>query len=438
MHPLRRFRSRRRLGLGLVLALGLSRIATAQSADTTGAAQGLRDYVAAATQDGGKLWNHSLLGPMILVDPKTREAYATQQPPGGEFRQVNGLWAGRIPDGIPTANFALNWAGTRWAMVLLPLPTDRFISLQLLVHESFHGIQESIGLSVPDRLNPHLDERDGRYWLRLELRALAAALKASGSARKSAARDAMLFRAVRLAEYPGADSLENSLEVAEGLAEYTGTRVALGYLKLPQSRAAELSPGFEKRKSYVRALGYGSGPGLGLLLDGYAPQWRSKVAKEGFAPQLVTAIKFKAPSDLVAEGNKAAARYDARTLATAEDERAAERGRMLADYRARLIDGPVLVLKQGGLQRAFNPNNLMAMGENGTIYPTGNFGADWGKLEVDSGGVLVALDFSTVRLEAPSATGGNQISGKGWVLTLNDGWELLPGERAGDWVAAKK
>ena len=38
-------------------------------------------------------------------------------------------------------------------------------------------------------------------------------------------RDAMCFRAARLARYPGADTLEESLEVAEGLAEYTGTRV---------------------------------------------------------------------------------------------------------------------------------------------------------------------------------------------------------------------
>lgn len=437
MYPLRLQSSRRRLGLGLVLALSVSGRVFAQSADTTGAAQGLSDYLAAATQDGGKLWNHSLLGPLILVDPQTRTAFATQQPPGGEFRQVNGLWAGKIPDGIPTANFALNWAGTRWAMVLLPLPRDRFISLQLLLHESFHGIQEAIGLSVLDRLNPHLDERDGRYWLRLELRALAAALGAKGGSRKEATRDALLFRAMRLAEYPGADSLENSLEVAEGLAEYTGTRLALDYLKLPQSRAAELSAEFEKRKTYVRALGYGTGPGLGLLLDDYAPGWRARVAKEGVAPQLVAALRFKAPADGNA-ATRAASRYDAEVLARAEDDRAVQRGRMLADYRARLIDGPVLVLKQRGLQRAFNPNNLMAMGADGTIYPTGSFSSEWGKLEVDSGGALVALDFNTVRLEAPAATTGTEIRGNGWILTLNDGWSLVPGDRTGDWQTARK
>lgn len=438
MHPLRRFYSRRRLGLGLILALSLTGNAKAQTpADTTGAARTIGDYLAAAKQDGGKLWKHSLLGPMILVDSRTRTAFATEPPPGGEFRQVNGLWSGNIPEGIPTANFALNWAGRRWAMVLLPLPQDRFLSLQLLLHESFHGIQDTIGLSAPDRLNPHLDERDGRYWLRLELRALAAALRSKGDTRRNAARDALLFRAQRMAEYPGADSLEGSLEVAEGLAEYTGTRLALDYLRLPESRAADLSASFEKRKTYVRSLGYGTGPGLGLLLDQYAPQWRTRVAMEGLAPQLVAALKFTAPADPAA-ATTAAGRYDAATLASAEDQRAAARARMLADYRARLIDGPVLVLRQERLQRAFNPNELMAMGPDGTIYPTGNFSSEWGKLSVDSGGALVSLDFNTLKLQAPGAGTGAEIRGKGWALTLNEGWALGPGERAGDWVAVKK
>lgn len=435
MYSLRLFCSRRRLGLGLALALSLAGCLEAQSsADTSGAARAIRDYIAAASLDGGRLWNHSLLGPMILVDPETRASFATRPPPGGEFRQVEGLWVGTIPEAIGTANYAFDWSGTRWAMVLLPLPEDRFLSLQLLLHESFHGIQDSLGLSARDRLNPHLDERDGRYWLRLELRAMAAALRSKGQARRLAARDAMLFRARRLTLYPGADTLEGSLEVAEGLAEYTGTRLALDYLKLPQTRAADLAPEFEKRKTFVRSLGYGTGPGLGLLLDDYAPGWRTRVARDGLARQLVIALRFAPPAD-PAVTTAAATRYDGEALARAEDERAERRSRMLSEYRARLIDGPVLVLRQNGLQRAFNPNELIAMGPDGTIYPTGTFGAEWGKLEVDSGGALVALDYNTLKLEAPSVTTGSEIRGKGWVLTLNEGWRLQLGERAGDFVA---
>jgi hypothetical protein len=438
MQPLRPFCSRGWLGLCLGLAVIPTPGLAQAPADTSGAAQAVRDYLAAAARDGGRLWGRSLKGPMILVDPAARTSVATERPPGGMFRQVHGIWLGTIPEGIPTANFALTWAGRRWAMVLLPLPEDRFIRLSLLLHEAFHGIQEQLGLSGPDYLNPHLDERDGRFWLRLELRAMATALRSDGTARASAARDALLFRAQRQALYPGADTLERALELAEGLAEYTGTRLALTQLGLPVSRAAELLQRFERRTTYVRSLGYGTGPGLGLLLDVYVPGWRRRVAREGLASQLGAGLRFRAPPDLSASARTAATRYDADALGLEEDARARARAEALADYRRRLIDGPVLTLRQAGLQRAFNPNTLVAAGADGTVYPTGTFGAAWGSLEVERGGALVSTDFTVLRLPAPSDTAGPVIRGEGWTLRLSEGWRLAPGDRAGDWVAVPR
>lgn len=437
MHSLRRNRSRRGLGLCLVAAAHLATASPARAqADTSGAAQAMRDYLAATARDGGRLWGRSLAGPMILVDPETRTAFASEEPPGGTFTERNGLWAGTIPEGIPVANFALTWVNRRWAMVLLPVPTDRFLALQLLVHESFHGIQEELGLSRPDRLNAHLDERDGRYWLRLELRALGAALAARGEKSRAAAGDAMRFRAARLARYPGADTLENSLELAEGLAEYTGTRVALDYLRLPERRAATLARDFEGRKTFVRSLGYGTGPGLGLLLDRFHPGWRRRVGQDGFAPLLVTVLGLASTAATEAAG--AAGRYGGDSLSAEEGRRAEARSRMLAEYRARLIEGPVLELRQQRLQRAFNPNELVPAGGDGTIYPTGTFGAAWGSLEVERGGALLALDFSLLRLPAPASPEGATITGDGWTLTLAEGWALAPGTRAGDWTVVKR
>lgn len=439
MQSLRRLCSRRRLGLCLGLMLGLARPGLAQApADTAGAADAIHDYLGAAARDGGRLWGRSLRGPMILVDPGTRAAFATERPPGGTFTEVDGLWRGTIPEGIPTANFALDWAGQRWAMVLLPLPEDRFVRLGLLLHESFHGIQEGLGLSGPDRLNPHLDERDGRYWLRLELRAMATALRTSGSARRAAARDAMLFRAERYSLYPGADSLEHALELAEGLAEYTGARLALDYLGLPVSRAAGLLRSFEGRATYVRALGYGTGPGLGLLLDAYAPGWRTRVARDGIASQLAAALRFTPPPDLAVRAGMAAHQYEMEALAKEEDARAETRAKAVADYRARLIEGPVLALRQPGLQRAFNPNTLVAFGPDGTVYPTGSFSAAWGSLEVEGGGALVAPDFTLLRLPAPRDSAGPVIHGEGWTLKLAAGWSLGPGPRQGDLTAVRR
>lgn len=331
MQSLRLLRPRRWLGVCLGTALAGRLIA--QAPPDSSAEASLSDYQTACQADAGRLWGQSLCGPLILVDPATRAAIANEQPPGGKFELAGGLWRGSLPPGIPTSNFALTWVGRRWSMVLLPLPPDRYDRLALLVHESFHRIQPALGLSGTDPLNPHLDEREGRYWLRLELRALAAALEATGNVRDRAVTDALLFRHQRQSRYPGADTLEAQLERQEGLAEYTGARIAIDALGLTSARAAVPTRQFESRPSYVRALGYGTGPGLGLLLDHYAPAWRKRAGQVGLAALLAEARRFRPPRDLVVAARTAAGRYDGAALAALEDERAAQRAVRLADYR---------------------------------------------------------------------------------------------------------
>ena len=422
---------------GALLAIALASPAAAQSppTDTVVAAQALGDFVRACTADGGALWGESLCGPTIVVHPATRAAVANDSPPGGVFRRDGAVWIGRIPDGIPVANTSLRWVDRDWAMALMPLGATRLARLQLLAHESFHRIQKAVGVTARDALNPHLDDREGRYWLRLELRALAAALLAPDDAAMEAARDAMLFRSARQAAYPGADTLENALELSEGLAEYTGYRIAIDHFDTTAAPAAAAALAFEGRPSYVRALGYGTGPALGLLLDRWAPGWRSRVVSSGPGPLLASAVGSTAPADLPpAELTQAAharaAHYGGAGIAREEDARAAERELRLADYRRRLVDGPVLVLEQDRLMRAFNPNTLVPFPGGGTIYPTGTFSGPWGRLEVDSGGAYVSDDFRAVRVEAPASTTdlerapGTVLAGPGWSLELADGWTV--------------
>jgi len=394
------------------------------------------DYLAACQSDRGAFWGRSLCGPILTVDPASRRATASELPPGGEFRKVGTVYLGVVPPGIPLANTALSWAGRDWAFVLEPLPEDRTIRLALLLHESYHRIQDSLGLGGGDPLNAHLDERDGRFWLRMELRAMAAALRDSGGAALSATRDAMRFRAYRYHRYPGSDSLEAALELHEGLAEYTGVALALVAMGQPVSRAADFLDAFQERPSFVRALGYGTGPGLGLLLDRYAPAWRERVAQQGFAAQLAAAVQVPLESqpDETATMSSAAA-YGASQVGAEEDRREAERQQRLLGYRASLVTGPVLVLEQEGLSRAFNPNTLIPLAGEGTIYPTGSFGAAWGSLEVREGGALVGLDYHTVRVPLPAEDSGSTVTGRGWKLELAPGWHLAPGTRPGDLTA---
>ncbi len=421
----------------LLLALGPALCLSQQRPDTAAARQAIREYRAACARDGGELWGTSLCGPILLVDPATRLSVAAERPPVEGYDQRGDVFVGIAPGDVPLANTSSDWGGRTWAFVRMPLPAEAGSRTALLLHESFHRIQTGLGLSGPDRLNPHLDERDGRFWYRLELRAAAAALRGSGPATHEAAKDALLFRAERHARYPGADTLERALELQEGLAEYTGHRLAFPTAGEGDRYGAAVLTGFESRPTYVRSAGYASGPALGLLLDRYARGWRPRVRQEGLAPQLAAALGFSPPEDLHAQAMARAGAYGGAALAAEEDARAAERQRRLGVYRARLVDGPVLVLREEGLMRSFNPNNLIPFPEGGTVYPTGFFQAPWGTAEV-SDGALVGEDLRTLILPAPEDTTARPIRGPGYVLTLAEGWVLAPGPRPGDLTVVRR
>ncbi|MGD0484528.1 MAG: hypothetical protein ABSB58_07720 [Gemmatimonadales bacterium] len=415
-------------------------IAAAQAAaDSAAALTGVREFWAACSHDAGRTWGKSLCGPLITVNGQTGLAIATEQPPRGTFTRSGTLWIGQVPEGMQVANTAFEWNGRLWSTVRLPLPTDRFARIQLLIHESFHRIQPDLGLNAGDAMNAHLDERDGRYLLRLELRAMAAAIQTSGAAARRATTDALLFRPERNRLYPGSDMLENALEIQEGLPEYTGARLALTETGLTAARAAQAAAEFENRPTYVRALGYGTGPLLGILLDRYTPGWRTRIREAGFAHQLASAVGFVPPADLSAAVAASAVRYGGDSLARAEDDRAASRARALAAYRALLVDGPVLVLRADELFRSFDPNNLVPLGASGTVYPNGTFQAVWGVLTVERGGALVAPGNREVRVPVPPATDSTAaaLQGDGWRLELRPGWRLRPGPRPGDLTATR-
>ncbi len=136
---------------------------------------------------------------------------------------------------------------------------------------------------------------------------------------------------------------------------------------------------------------------------------------------------------------EAAARYGGKALAREEDSRAAARARAVAEYRAQLVDGPVIILRAEEMFRSFNPNNLVPLGSEGTVYPTGTFRAEWGVLTVEQGGALVSPDNREVRVPVPTGMDATAtaIEGPGWRLELAEGWQLHPGPRPGDFTAAK-
>jgi hypothetical protein len=82
-----------------------------------------------------------------------------------------------------------------------------------------------------------------------------------------------------------------------------------------------------------------------LLLDSYAPGWHRKLKiGDGYDTLLAAAIHFQVPANLHQAAEQGATLYDGSVLHASELERDRRRQLILAQNRAKFIDGPILKL----------------------------------------------------------------------------------------------
>ena len=203
-------------GCGCLLFLIIVGLPAAAQVDQTLAQQYFKEALALCERDGGRMWGVSLCGPMVIADAATGTIATSQPAPAGDRPRVLGV-----------VNAPVQWGGTTWSAYnwqMIP-KDDRAARGRLFMHELFHRIQPGLGLTaggpgVPDTAS-HLDSFEGRYWMRLEWRALARALGASGAARTAAIADALAFRAARHQRFRDAAASEHAVDINEGIATYT-------------------------------------------------------------------------------------------------------------------------------------------------------------------------------------------------------------------------
>jgi hypothetical protein len=391
------------------------------------------EALAACGRDGGRLWGESLCGPMMFADPSTHAVVASAPDGEGILKRSGGVFVGTLPATVNVSNTSLTWAGVNWMVVIASaIPGDGHRRATLFIHELWHRKQEELGFPPSGAANNHLDTREGRVWLRLEWRALAAALKSRGRERLRAVSDALLFRAYRRSLFPGAAAEERGMEMHEGLAEYTGVR--LGGSPAPSGYVADVEiVEAAERESFVRSFAYASGPAYGLLLDDAAPGWTRKLhGGDDLGSLLRARLRLRPVRDIRRNAFVRARPYGGAALMASEGEREEKRQRLLADYRKRLVEGPVLVIPLKSMRMSFDPGNLVPLDALGTVYPNIRVVDAWGILTVSRGGALMSAAYSSVNVPAPPDAGIRPVRGEGWTLELNEGWTLALGPRRGD------
>jgi hypothetical protein len=378
------------------------------------------------TKKNYELWNKDLYGPILLVNPETREIYANEPDAAGLLEKKGTFYKGILPNEINFANTAIEWNGKRWAMIMLPLPKDKPTRINLLTHELFHWAQPSLGFALSNRDNNHLDQKDGRIYLRLELEALSKALLTkSPSEVKEHLTNAFIFRKYRYSLFSNCDSTENVLELNEGLAEYTGQM-------LSGRNKEETIANFEKRLSmfmgyptFVRSFAYQTTPIYGFLLHDSKKEWNKEItASTNLTDFFCKAFRIKLPENLqksiVEKGDK----YDLNTIVTEETAREERNKKIVAEYKSRLVEQPHLDILLEQMQFSFDPRNIMPLEDKGTVYPNIRITDKWGILTVKSG-ALVSSDWKKVSLSIPIDINEKKIVGEGWVLELEEGYNLV-------------
>jgi hypothetical protein len=394
-------------------------------------------------RDGGALWHHSLCGPILLVDWTDNTAVANQPDAQGLLKPLGPVFVGTLPPDVVIASTPIEWGGKRWTELLWPVPDDVAHRHVMLSHELFHRAQIELGMLQHDGGNLHLDTLEGRILLQLEWHALARALTApDAGARRAAIADVLLFRHERYRLFPEAQAEEQALELNEGVAEYTGVRVGLPTAAERTAYALRDLETFVQVPTFVRSFAYATGPAWGLLLDQADPAWRDELAaamKSGHPrsldQMLQAAMKLPEPPPAAVKAREAD--YDA-TLRPRELARDQAKQAHLAELKARLVDGPVLRLPLAGHHASyqFNPQTLEALGATGVVYPTMKLQADWGTLAVEQGALLdKAMSVAAVAAAGASA---DRLQGPGWHLSLNKGWAVVPGDRAGDFAVRQE
>ena len=272
-----------------------------------------KEAQALCERDGGRLWGVSLCGPMVIADAATGTIATSQPAPAGDR-----------PREIGFVNAPVQWGGITWSAYnwqMIP-KDDQAERGRLFMHELFHCIQPRLGLTAATAPsageNTHLDSLEGRYWMRLEWRALARALGASGAARTSAIADALAFRAARHQRFPGAAAAEHVVDINEGIATYTqyvtGSEGAQDAIRNAMAGLAAAETG----TSFVRTFAYASGAGYGLLLDALSPGWHRKITgASDFGQLLSAAAGVTAAADAVAAARGMTARRCARPKSSA-------------------------------------------------------------------------------------------------------------------------
>jgi hypothetical protein len=374
------------------------------------------------TKDHKSLWNTDLYGPILFVEPKSRVVYSNYPDSSGILKQEGEIFSGILPANINVANTALNWAGRCWAMIMLPLPENKQERLDLLSHELFHRSQTLLGFKLNNPENNHLEQKEGRMYLLMELEALRQALLSKSKSEENMnLANALYLRNHRYKIYPNARLNENYLELNEGLATYTGIIMSgRDEIQLEEYFTDKINE-FHEYPTFVRSFAYLTTPLYGVILKKSISDWNLKVDSSANLTDFFTkSIGIDVPDDA---GMEILNKYGYSKINQEETIREEKINQLKTEYRERFIEQPHLEISLEKMSISFDPRNIMPIEGYGNVYPTLRLTDNWGILTVTNG-ALLGTNWNKITVSEPTSINKNLVTGNGWTLELIDGYSV--------------
>ncbi|MDP4188552.1 MAG: hypothetical protein Q8905_10920, partial [Bacteroidota bacterium] len=376
-------------------------------------------------RDDGKLWGKSLYGPILVINKTLKWVVANQPDSLGQLKKIGNVYVGKYPENSIVACGVTSFAGRSWMVMTYPFDAeDSFELYRIYIHESFHRIQEDLGLNCNGYNNRHMDKMEARIYLDLEWQALLKAIISSDEDRNIAIKDALLFRQARRQLFPGADTMESRFEIHEGLADYTA-------FKLCCNSETELKEKLLKRKSWyinnegscVRTFGYFSGFLYAYLLDETGTSWQKKLkCGDDLGTLLQHLLKIDLSIDTSNWFNQSKSRYPYEDICNQELKIHNKKEKILSDYKIKFTQKSVLqidlISASYGIYSSPYPIDSL-----GAVYPVIDISDKWGILKVKEGGCLISK--SAVVTAEGLIIDNQSIQGQGWTLKLNNDWSIL-------------
>lgn len=377
-------------------------------------------------RDSGKLWGTNLYGPLMFIDRQSRKILANEPDKESLLKFKEGIYTGIYPREKIINNFAVIFGGELFGMAPIPAEEDNFRIVTRAIHALFHRYQHSIGISNEYFNVVNMDEKEARIWLKLEWKALRKAITSEGDVQKLAIRDALIFRGSNRESFPDLKEQGNRFESNEGMATFTYLILLTRSQKEYETRLFEYLDRIYSFQSYARSYGSVHGALYATLLYRKGFDFKSLKTDNADLGALVKDLyNIQLPEVCRDVAGSISINYNITDIYNEEDLRLKDIMERLDNQVSVFTSKPVVLLELESPSFDFEPEDVQYLDTLGTLYHTMRVSDNWGKLTVDKTGCLVSNNYKYLRITAKGLKiDKNHISGDGWQIIINNGWEI--------------